>query len=275
MKHIVVQGGTDGMGQGIALTCLRRGDTVVIIGRDRKKGESFLAAADGIGAGARAHFIPADLSLISENERVVRQITEELPAVDALVLCARHFLARRRETVEGHEGTLALFYLSRFLLSHGLRDLLAKAPRPVIMNVAGPGSPTGEIHWQDLQMKRDYDGVAAQMQGGKANDLLGVAFADRYGATDRTRYVLFNPGGVSTSFSGEYDAATRRHVEMLKRTAKSVEVGIAPIIRCLDDPPAEPVSAFVEWQRMSLADTSFDVHDARRLDEKTRELLSR
>lgn len=164
MKHIVVQGGTDGMGRGIALTCLRRGDTVVIIGRDPKKGESFLAAADGIGAEARAHFIPADLSLISENERVIRQITEEFPAVDALVLCARHFLAQRRETVEGHESTLALFYLSRFLLSYGLRDLLEKAPRPVIMNVAGPGSPTGEIHWQDLQMKRDYDGLAAQMQ---------------------------------------------------------------------------------------------------------------
>ncbi|MER8072751.1 SDR family NAD(P)-dependent oxidoreductase [Streptomyces sp. NPDC094034] len=275
MKHIVVQGGTDGMGKGIALSCLRRGDTVVIIGRDQKKGESFLATADGIGAGARAHFIRADLSLVSENERIIRHITQEFPAVDALVLCARHFLSERRETVEGHESTLALFYLSRFLLSHGLRDLLEKAPRPVIMNVAGPGSPMGEIHWQDLQMKRDYDGLAAQMQGGKANDLLGVAFADRYGANDRTRYVLFNPGGVATSFSGEYDAATRRHVEMLKRTAKSVEEGIAPILSSLDTPPAEPVSAFVEGRRLSLADKSFDLGDARRLDEKTRELLSR
>ncbi|MCB5909984.1 SDR family NAD(P)-dependent oxidoreductase [Streptomyces pinistramenti] len=275
MKHIVVQGGTDGMGRAIALAYLKRGDAAVIIGRDQRKGESFLAAAEEIGAGARASFIRADLSLISENERVIRQITADLPAVDALVLCARHFLAPRRETAEGYEATLALFYLSRYLLSYGLRDVLEKAPQPVIMNVAGPGSPVGEIHWHDLEFTRGYDGVDAQMQGGKANDLLGVAFADKYGAIARTRYVLFNPGSVSSSFSGEYDAPTRAHVERLKRIAKSPETAIVPVMACLDAPPADPVTAFVEGWQMSLDDASFDLNDARRLDAKTRELLSR
>ncbi|MCC2280442.1 SDR family NAD(P)-dependent oxidoreductase [Streptomyces sp. ET3-23] len=273
MKHFVVQGGTDGMGRAIALACLKRGDAVVVIGRDQQKGESFLAAAAESAAAERASFIRADLGLISENERVVQWIADNLPAVDGLVLCARHYLTQRRETVEGREATFALFYLSRYLLCHGLRHLLEEAAEPVIMNVAGPGSAMGEINWQDLEFTRNYHGLAAQMQGGRANDLLGVAFADKYGS-GRTRYVLFNPGSVSTSFSGEYDAGTKRHIEAMKRTAKPVEAGIAPIVDKLYAPPADALSAFMEGRRLSLEDSSFDLRDARRLDERTRQLLS-
>ncbi|MET9916954.1 SDR family NAD(P)-dependent oxidoreductase [Streptomyces sp. NPDC059605] len=274
MKHIVIQGGTDGMGRATGLACLERGDAVTVVGRDEGKGKSFLAAAAELGARERASFIRADLSLISENERVIAEVENAYPAVDALVLCARHYLSRRRETAEGYEATFALFYLSRYLLCHGLRGLLEKAERPVILNVAGPGSPVGEIHWDDLEFTRGYDGLVAQMQGGKANDLLGAAFADRYGA-DRTRYVLINPGSVSTGFSGEYDAETQRHIDMMKRVAKPVAAGIVPIVEALYAPPAEPLSALVEGRPMSVRDKSFDIHDARRLDERTRELLSR
>ncbi|MEE1796917.1 SDR family NAD(P)-dependent oxidoreductase [Streptomyces sp. BE308] len=274
MKNIVIQGGTDGMGRALGLARLHRGDAVLIIGRDAAKGASFLAEAAAMGAGERATFVQADLSLISENQRVIESIAARFPTLDALVLCARHYLSARRETAEGIEGTFALFYLSRFLLGHGLRPLLEKGEQPVIMNVAGPGSPMGEIHWTDLEMKRDYNGLVAQMQGGKANDLLGVAFAEEYG-TGGIRYVLFNPGSVSTSFSGEYDPATKAHIEGMKRMAKPVEAGIAPILTVLDAPPAEPVSAFVEGRRMGLTDKSFDTHDAKRLATLTRELLAR
>lgn len=36
MKTLVITGGTDGMGKAIAGTYLDRGDTVVIVGRDRE-----------------------------------------------------------------------------------------------------------------------------------------------------------------------------------------------------------------------------------------------
>lgn len=273
MKRIVVQGGTDGMGRATALACLRRGDAVAVIGRDQGKGESLLAEAAEAGAADRAFFIRADLGLVRENERVIREVGDLFAAVDGLVLCARHYLSRRRETDEGFEATLALFYLSRYLLCHGLRERLEEADRPVIVNVAGPGSPMGEIHWDDLEFTRAYDGLAAQMQSGKANDLLGTAFADRYGS-GRTRYVLLNPGSVATSFSGEYDAQTQRHIDGMKRTAKPVEEGIGPILEALYTPPAEPLTASVEGRPMALAGASFDLRNARRLDERTRELLA-
>jgi hypothetical protein len=80
---------------------------------------------------------------------------------------------------------------------------------------------------------------------------------------------------VSTSFSGEYDAATAAHVEAMKRTGRPVREGIAPMIAAIDDPPAEPLSAFVQGERISLRHEFFDKDAAMRLHDLTRKLLSR
>ncbi|MEV5575248.1 SDR family NAD(P)-dependent oxidoreductase [Spirillospora sp. NPDC052269] len=258
MSAIVITGGTDGMGKALARTYLDRGDTVVIVGRDPAKAATLPGA----------HFIQADLSLVAENRRVIKEINERYPAVHALVLCARYFRSTRFVTAEGFESAFALEYLSRFLLSHGLDQ-----PR-VIVNVAGPmpGPPIGRIHWNDLMLERGYDGVAAQMQAGRANNLLGVSFASQH-AAGPTRYVLVNPGPVSTSFAGEYDPATAAHVAGLKRQGAPVGEGIKPIISRIDAPPAEPLSAFTPTGRISLDNPSFVPGDAARLDDLTRRLL--
>lgn len=258
MTVIVITGGTDGMGRALARTYLDCGNTVVIVGRDPAKAAAL----------PQAHFIRAELSLVTENRRVIEEINDHHPAVHALVLCARYFRTARFVTPEGFEGTFALDYLSRFLLSHGLDQ-----PR-VIVNVSGPapGVPIGRIHWNDLMLKRGYDGVTAQMQAGRANDLLGVAFPTRH-ADDPTRYVLINPGPVSTSFAGEYDPPTAAHVAALKRHGATVEEGIKPIVARIDAPPAEPLSAFTRAHRISLDNPSFAPGDAARLDDLTRRLL--
>ncbi|MBB5937766.1 SDR family NAD(P)-dependent oxidoreductase [Streptomyces zagrosensis] len=272
MKNLVISGGTDGMGKAIALTYLRRGDRVTIVGRDPRKGEAILAQAREIGAGERVHFLRADLSLVAENRKTIDEIAVTLPAVDALVLCARYFRSTRWETADGFEGTFALEYLSRFLLSHGLRTLLEKADAPVIVNVSGPGMAKGEIRWDDFGFQHGYHGAAAQLHAGVANDLLGVAFAATYPAT-RTRYVLVHPGGVATSFSGEYDAESARHVAQLQQTGRPVAEGIVPIVARIDSPPAAPVSAFVRSQQINLAAPDFDERSAMRLRDLTQRLL--
>jgi NAD(P)-dependent dehydrogenase (short-subunit alcohol dehydrogenase family) len=122
------------------------------------KGKDFLAAAEALGSADRAHFVPADLSSIAATRAAIDAIRARFTTVDALVLCARHYRSDRLVTAEGFEYTFALFYLSRFVLSYELGDLLSTAANPVIVNVAGPGSGTGEIRWDDLGHERDYHG---------------------------------------------------------------------------------------------------------------------
>ncbi|MDT3441036.1 MULTISPECIES: SDR family NAD(P)-dependent oxidoreductase [unclassified Pseudofrankia] len=274
MRTIVITGGTDGIGRALAATLLRRGDRVVVVGRNADKGRAYLDAARRDGAGGRASFIQAELSLVSENEMVLARLRERFDALDVLVLGARHYRSVRRETTEGFEGNFALFYLSRFLLSHGLVDLLEKGANPAIVNIAGPGADLSVVRWDDLELRRGYHGGAALGQGGKLNDLLGVAFAGAY-PDGRTRYVLVHPGVVSTSFSGAYDEATASQVEALKKVGKPVDESVRQILPPLDAPPPEPLSAFVEGRRISLDDGSFDRAAASRLDALTHRLLAR
>ncbi|RSM85688.1 oxidoreductase [Kibdelosporangium aridum] len=272
MKTIVVSGGTTGIGEALAHHYLGRGDQVVVIGSDPAKGMRFLDRADQAGSRDRAFFMLADLSLISENTRVIGEIAAQFPVVDVLVLCARYFRSYRTVTREGFEHNFALYYLSRYVLGYGLIDQLEKADRPVIMNIAGPGVGPGHVQWDDLALERGYDGWAAMFQGGKLNDLLGVSFAADH-RRHRTRYVLLFPGGTRTGFAGEFDPPTAAYVEEMKRMAQPVAEAVGPIARIIDAPPSAPLSAFVEGRQISLQLPSFDKDEATRLDAITRELL--
>ncbi|WP_086840956.1 SDR family NAD(P)-dependent oxidoreductase [Amycolatopsis kentuckyensis] len=270
MKTLVIAGGTDGIGRHLTETHVRRGDHVVVVGRDEVKGKAVVSAADGPG---RAEFARADLSLLAETRALVTDLADRLPAIDALVLCARHYRSTRTVTREGIEENFALFYLSRFLLGHGLRSTLEAAPVPVIVNVAGPGGDLSLVRWDDLQLRRGYHGGLALGQGGKLNDLLGVSFAEQY-AGGATRYVLVHPGVTATGFSGTYDRETLAHIDHMKRHAKPVRAAAEPISRLIEAPPAAPLSAFVEGEPLGVTGRGFAPASARRLDVLTRELLS-
>ena len=272
MQKIVVTGGTDGMGRAVAMARLERGDEVVVVGRNAQKGAALLHRVARAGLAGRAHFVHADLSLVTGTGAAIEEIRALVPAVDALVLCARHFRSTRAVTAEGFESTFALFYLSRFVMSHGMTDLLDAADAPVVVNVCGPGANPGRIHWPDLGLEHGYDGMAAQLQGGLLNDLLGVGYA-RSSSSRKVRYVLLNPGAVATSFSGEYDPATATQVEALRATAMPVEEGIAPILALLERPPAAPVSAWMRDRPIPLTGPAFDGAAADRLHAETERLL--
>ncbi|MEV0051228.1 SDR family NAD(P)-dependent oxidoreductase [Saccharopolyspora shandongensis] len=264
-RTFVITGGTDGIGAAVARALFSRGDHAVVIGTDRRKGSRLLReAADSPGT---ASFTRADLGSVAESRRIIRELTEKHPEIDGLVLCARYFQTRRTVTPEGFEHNFALFYLSRFLLSHGMIGALAKGDRPVVVNVAGPGQDT-PIDWADLQ-NENYDGVRAMFATGRYNDLLGVDFARRHG-DGPVRYVLFQPGPTATSFAGEYDAPTARFVEQQKATAKPAVEVVPPIVGLLDAPPAEPLSAFGTHARIDIRD---DPATAARLAAITEQLL--
>lgn len=259
MKTVVITGGTDGIGRGLARIYLERGDQVVVVGTDKAKAES------------GAWFIRADLELIDENRRLINRLSAELDTIDVLVLGARFQRSRRRETADGLESNSVLTYLSRFPLSHGLAGLLGRAADPSVLNFGGAGR-FGPPGWDDLQQRTQYHGLTAMIQAGILNAALAVDFVGRHPAI---RYVNTFPGTVATSFVGDYDEAEAAQIGRLRATGKSVETAVKEIVPFLDSgAPGHPV-AVSEGSAVPLDPQASSLADARRLYDYTREVLAR
>ncbi|MFC4565014.1 SDR family NAD(P)-dependent oxidoreductase [Nocardiopsis mangrovi] len=267
-KTVIISGGTSGMGRAVALERLARGDHVTVIGSSEARGRALLDEA----AGPNLRFLRADLSSIAEVERVVADVSERHGAVDALALFANRVSPRRQETPDGLESTFALYYLSRYLLGHRLRPLLDAAPDPVIVNVAGVGNTAGGILWDDPQSTRRYGQVRAQLQAGRANDLLGVAFAGQ--AESKVRYVLYHPGFTRSGADAHPSPFVRTAIGLLaKGFARPVADAVRPVVDWIDRPPADALTAVDRGRPVDPSLRTLDPGDAARLDAYTRDLL--
>lgn len=257
------------MGRATALERLARGDRVSVIGSSETKGRALLDDA----ASPNLRFIRADLSSIAQVQSAVAEIAEHHETVDALALFANRVSPKRRQTPDGLEYTFALYYLSRYLLGHRLRPLLDAAPAPVIVNVAGVGNTSGRIHWEDPQLAGGYGQVRAQLQAGRANDLLGVDFAARAGG--KSRYVLYHPGFTRSGANNQQNPLVRGSIKMLARfLGRPVTDAVRPVVDWIDHPPADPLTAVDRGKPVPLTLRTLDPADAARLTRYTEGLLA-
>ncbi|MEU8896150.1 SDR family NAD(P)-dependent oxidoreductase [Nocardia sp. NPDC048505] len=229
MRTIVITGGTDGMGAALARHYLRAGERVVVIGRSRAKFDALTAGAPG------AEFVAADLSLVAESRRVVAHLRAEYERVDALVLAASFIRQRRVLTAEGHEASWALFFLSKYLFVTGLRELLAAAPAPVVVNTAVPGARADALDFADLESRERFRFATSNARQRRANELLGLLAVD---ADPRMAYYTWGPARlVRTSFAGEVGLGMKVAAAVLGTVlGQRAETAIVPVVDLLDAP---------------------------------------
>lgn len=273
MKTVLITGGTDGIGKGMALHYLREGYRVFAVGSNSDKGNNMEKEVKN----PDFKFIQADLSLVSENERVVEIVRRETEVLDALILCAASLRpqASFTKTKEGTEFTFSLYYLSRYVLCYRLKELLEKSENPVIVNVAAPGMK-GALHLDDLQMEKKYDGQQAQFHGSRLNDLLGVQFTES-DTVGKIRYILFNPMAARTS--GAAKMADHKMMMKLmmslyyKFAGKDVSEIVSIICEDIDKTKNPGLSAYILRKPVDLSMETFNKENAVKLHEYTESLL--
>ncbi len=259
MNTVVVAGGTDGIGRGLARVCLERGDRVVVIGTDKAK------------AGPGAWFVRADLEFIDENRRLIDRLSAGLGTIDVLVLGARFRRSRRTETADGLESHFALTYLSRLLLSHGLAGLLGRAADPVVLNVGGAGR-FGPPRRDDFEQRTRYPGLTVMIQARVLDAALAVDFVGRHPAI---RHVHNFPGTGATSFAGGYDEAETARISRLRATGEPVKTAAKEVLPFLDSGTPGRPAAVSEGGAVPLGPQASSPADARWLYDYTREVLAR
>ncbi|WP_312815691.1 SDR family NAD(P)-dependent oxidoreductase [Sedimentibacter sp.] len=276
MKTILVTGGTDGIGKGLAMDLLKKGNRVIVLGSSLKKGLDFCSEAKQFTDENKVIFLQANLSLVSENKRIIEEIKRNYDELDALVLCAQSqkYSTIYKETDEGFEFSFALYYLSRYVLSYGLKTILEKAKAPIIINVCAPGTK-GSVKWDNLQYKNKYNSIKAIMHGSRLNDLLGVSFVENY-PNRKIKYVLFNPVAVQTKGATQaYEQPAIRFLvnKIFKLIGKPVNEAIKPILELMERPPNLNLSAYKQKKVVSLTMETFNKDYAERLFKLTEDLL--
>lgn len=270
MKTVLVTGGTNGLGKGIAMNYLENGNRVIVIGNSLKNGEIFKKEAKEIGAGERAFYLQADLSLIKENKRIVEEVINHFHSIDILVFSAAKHSKKHTLTKEGIELTFSLAYLSRFFLSYGLKECLEKSENPIILNICGAGMK-GEVNWNDLQFKNSFDAQKVMMHGSRLNDLLGAQF-EKNDTVHKIKYIMYNPWAVQTPGMIEFFSNPVMKL-FYKLIGKPVEKAIIPIIRLLNNTPKSTLSVYREYKALSINIESYNQKNARKLYDLTSSLL--
>jgi retinol dehydrogenase-12 len=193
----VVTGATGGIGRWIARGLARSGHYVVLVGRDRARGEAALAWIAAQVPGAGAELVLADLSSLAATRALGSEIAARHPAIAILVANAGVFRARREVTAEGHEMVLAVNHLSPFVLIDTLRQALAAGAPSRVVVVGSSTSDRARIDPDNLELTHGWGMVRAYGQSKLALMMTSFARARQLADLGVTVNVV-HPGTVAT-----------------------------------------------------------------------------
>ncbi len=165
-KTVVITGAPSGLGRATALQLAQKGAFVVIVARSNAKANEVIKEIEK--EGGKGQFIISDLSSMKDTKEAAESITKIVDRLDVLINNAGAYFPKYRVTSEGFESTLALNYLSPFLLTHHLVEQMEQTASGFgearIINISSI-MHKGPINWDDLNYKETtYNSSSAYYQ---------------------------------------------------------------------------------------------------------------
>lgn len=202
---------------------------MLVHGRDARKAN---AVADEIrrasgDAALAAPPVLADFAVMAEVRALADAVVAAVPRLDVLLHNAGVYQARRVETADGFEATLAVDHLAPFLLTAELLPLVDASVPARIVVVSSMTHRGATLDLRDLQMTRGYDGYDAYARAKLANVLFTRALARRLDPARVTANAL-HPGVIATKLLRAGFGGGGRSVEQGART--SVFVATEPAL---------------------------------------------
>jgi len=224
-KTCVVTGATSGIGLATAEGLALLGARLVLIGRDRAKGDATLARLRAQRPDCDATVLYADLTTLAGVRRAAQEILAAALRIDVLVNNAGAIFDKRSETEDRLERTFALNHMAYFLLTRLLEErIVASAPARIVV-VASRAHYGASLDFDDLQMAKRYDGWTAYRRSKLCNILFARVLARRLAARGVTANAL-HPGFVASRFGDNNQGLFRFSLSLAKHVvALSTEQG--------------------------------------------------
>jgi NAD(P)-dependent dehydrogenase (short-subunit alcohol dehydrogenase family) len=197
-KVVMVTGANSGIGKAVSLALAKMGATIVMVARNKERGEAARSEIIRKSQNSSVDLLLADLSSLESVRQLATVFREKYPKLDVLINNAGLFNQRRRVTADGYENTFATNYLASFLLTNLQLDLLKASAPSRIINVSSVGHYNGHIHFDDLNLEKDYGGWKAYGQSKLALVLFTHELAKKLQGTGVTVNAV-HPGTVATN----------------------------------------------------------------------------
>ncbi len=276
-KVCMVTGANSGIGKATVLALAQMGAIVVMVCRDRARGEQARSEITTKSGNTAVDLLLADLSSQQSIRQLVETFQHHYTHLHVLINNAgAAFPGRRRETVDGVEMTFAVNYLAPFLLTNLLLDVLTASTPARIINVSSAAHQSGSMQMDDLQAEKRYRPMRTYPQAKLAVVLFTYELARRLQGMGVTVNCL-HPGFVATHFAqSDGGPAVRLLVKVLGSFGASPQEGANTSIYLASSAEVEGVTGkyFVKCIPRRSAAISYDESLQRHLWEQSAQLVN-
>lgn len=196
IRRCLITGGNAGLGKAAALALARDGWEVILVARDRGRGEAALADVARI-ARVAPRLSVVDLTVSDGIERLADDVCRRLDRLDVLLNNAGVITSHAVVTPDGHETQFAVNHLAPFQLTTRLLDLLCASAPARIVNVSSEAHRWANPDYDPRQPPDPYEPRRVYAWTKLANIWFTCVLSTRL---DRSRVTVnaLHPGMVST-----------------------------------------------------------------------------
>lgn len=267
-KIVLITGGNSGIGKAAALELSRMGATVVIVSRDRTRGEaaiSDIAVQTGKDK-SKLDLIVGDLASLDSVRSMAAEFNRKYDSLNVLVNNAGVILGARQKTVDGFEATFEINYLSHFLLTNLLLDKLKNSAPSRIINVTSDAHTRGHVIFDDLQEESGYGAMKSYSQSKLAQVLFTYELSRRLSGTGVTVNCV-HPGVVATNWGRQSWGITGVFLRIFGFLMLKPSGGADTVVYLASSPEVQDVSGkyFFKRKERKSSEESYNREEAAKL----------
>lgn len=240
-RTAVITGANTGIGFQTAAVLADRGAHVVLAVRDIDKGENAMSRIGTRSPHASLAVQQLDLASLDSVHEAADALAATHPKVDLLINNAGVMFTPKGCTRDGFELQFGINHLGHFALTGLLLERMMRVDGSRVVTISSLGHRVrSAIDFEDLQMQRAYDPVAAYGRSKLANLLFTYELQRRLAATgSETIAVAAHPGGSRTELARQSPGQIRLGFTVFAPLLfQSAQMGALPPLRAATDPDA-------------------------------------